>query len=37
MFFENPALLFGIPLLALGLAGAGLALSAMLSYWVKPA
>jgi hypothetical protein len=35
-FFENPALLFGVPLLALGLVGIAVALAAMASYWAKP-
>jgi hypothetical protein len=35
-FFENPALLFGVPLLVLGLGGTALALGAMVSYWAKP-
>ncbi len=35
-FFENPALLFGVPLLARGLGGIALAPGAVVSYWAKP-
>lgn len=36
MFFEDPALLIGLPLAVLGIAGAVIALGAMVSYWIKP-
>lgn len=36
MFFEDPELLFGVPLLILGVAGVLLALGAMVAYWIKP-
>ena len=36
MFFEDPALLIGIPLLVFGVMGALVAVSAMVSYWIKP-
>ena len=36
MFFEDPALLFGIPLLVIGLGDVGLVLFVMFSYWLKP-
>jgi hypothetical protein len=35
MFFEDPALLVGLPMLALGIGGAMLALGALVSYWIK--
>ena len=36
MFFEDPELLVGLPTLVLGIAGAMLALRALVSYWIKP-
>lgn len=36
MFFEDPALLIGIPLAVLGAVGAAVALAAMVSYWIRP-
>ena len=36
MFFEDPALLAGLPMLVLGIAGAMLAQRALVSYWIKP-
>ncbi len=36
MFFEDPALLVGIPLALFGVMGALIAISAMISYWIKP-
>ena len=36
MFFEDPALLVGVPLLVLGIVGAALMLGAFVSYWIKP-
>jgi len=36
MFFEDPALLVGLPMLVLGLGGIVIALGALLSYWIKP-
>ena len=36
MFFEDPALLVGLPMLVLGIAGVLLALGALVSYWIKP-
>jgi len=35
-FFENPALLVGIPLLVIGFGGALVAFGALLSGWLKP-
>ncbi len=36
MFFENPELLVGLPMLVLGVAGLMTALGALVSYWIKP-
>ena len=36
MFFEDPALLVGLPMLLLGIAGMAVAVSAFVSYWIKP-
>ena len=36
MFFEDPALLVGIPLLAIGVAGAVVALGTLVRYWISP-
>lgn len=36
MFFEDPALLVGIPLLVIGVGGLLLAAGALFSYWLKP-
>lgn len=35
-FFENPALLVGLPLAAVGVAGLILAVGAYVAYWFKP-
>ena len=35
-FFENPEMLFGSPLLALGILGVVIALAAMFMCWVNP-
>jgi hypothetical protein len=35
-FFENPEILFGSPMLALGVVGVVIALAAMLMYWINP-
>jgi len=35
-FFENPEMLMGAPLLALGAAGAVIALAALFMYWINP-
>ena len=35
-FFENPEILFGSPLLALGVVGVVIALAAMVMYWINP-
>ena len=35
-FFENPELLFGYPLLVLGVVGITIAILALLMYWVNP-
>jgi hypothetical protein len=35
-FFENPEMLFGSPLLVLGIVGVVIALLAMFMYWVNP-
>ncbi len=35
-FFEDPALLIGLPFLILGIAGALLVAAMLVSYWVKP-
>ena len=37
MFFEDPALLVGLPMLAFGVVGLSVAVGAMVSYWMKPA
>ncbi len=36
MFFEDPAVLAGLPMLVLGIASVTLALGALVSYWIKP-
>ena len=36
MFFEDPALLVGVPMLLLGIGGMALALGTAVSYWIKP-
>lgn len=36
MFFEDPELLVGLPMLVLGFGGVALALGALVSYWIKP-
>ncbi len=36
MFFEDPALLIGAPLLVLGIVGAVVMLGTFVSYWIKP-
>ena len=36
MFFEDPALLVGLPMLLVGIAGVILALGALVSHWIKP-
>jgi hypothetical protein len=36
MFFEDPALLVGLPMLVLGIAGVIVAVGALVSYWIKP-
>jgi len=36
MFFEDPALLVGLPMLVLGIAGAMLSLGSLVRYWIKP-
>ncbi len=36
MFFEDPALLVGLPMLLLGVVGMALALGTFVSYWIKP-
>ncbi len=36
MFFEDPALLIGVPMLLLGIVGMALALATAVSYWIKP-
>jgi hypothetical protein len=36
MFFEDPALLFGAPLLVLGVLGVVVAIGSAVRYWVKP-
>jgi hypothetical protein len=36
MFFEDPSLLVGLPMLALGIAGVVVAVGALVSYWIKP-
>lgn len=36
MFFEDPALLVGLPMLVLGICGIAIALGALVSYWIKP-
>ena len=36
MFFEDPALLIGVPMLVLGVCGVGIALGAFVSYWLRP-
>lgn len=36
MSFEDPALLVGLPMLVLGIAGAMLALGSLVSHWIKP-
>ena len=35
-FWEDPALLIGVPLLALGAFGALITVGALVSYWIKP-
>jgi len=35
-FLDDPALLIGAPLVAIGVAGIVVAAGAMLSYWLKP-
>ena len=35
--WEDPALLVGVPLLALGGLGAMIALGALVAYWIRPA
>lgn len=35
-FWEDPALLVGIPLMVLGGLGAIVALGALVSYWIRP-
>ena len=35
MFFEDPALLVGLPMLVLGIGGIAMALGALVSYWIK--
>ena len=36
MFFEDPALLVGLPMLLLGIVGMTVAVGAFVSYWIKP-
>ncbi len=36
MFFEDPALLIGVPMLLLGIVGMAVALGAAVSFWIKP-
>jgi hypothetical protein len=36
MFFEDPALLIGVPMLVLGIVGMAVALGAVVSFWIKP-
>jgi hypothetical protein len=36
MFFEDPALLVGLPMLLLGFVGITVAVGAFVSYWAKP-
>jgi hypothetical protein len=36
MFFEDPALLIGVPLLIVGVLGGLLMLGTFVSYWIKP-
>ena len=35
-FWEDPALLVGVPLLVLGALGSIVVLGALLSYWIRP-
>lgn len=37
MFFEDPALLIGLPMLAFGVGGLAIAIGALVSHWIKPA
>jgi hypothetical protein len=36
LFFEDPALLVGIPLLVVGVTGVVVAAAVMVAYWAKP-
>lgn len=36
MFFEDPALLIGVPMFVLGIVGMAVALGAAVSLWIKP-
>jgi hypothetical protein len=36
MFFDDPELLFGLPLLVLGGLGMLVALGAVVAYWIRP-
>jgi hypothetical protein len=36
VFFEDPSLLVGIPLLVIGAAGVLVALGALFAYWLRP-
>ena len=36
MFFEDPALLVGLPMLLLGIGGIAIAAGAFVRYWLRP-